>query len=558
MLNIFKILIRLVIPVAILLWSAACSRQPRHEATYAYVRSIIDSVPERALEILDSIPADRLQPGLDSARYILLHATAENKLHNLTTSDSLLKYILPIFKENNLTQETIHANYLIGRFLVLDNKFEDAMEYLMDAEDQLDENTTSYEKGLIYHTIADCYVNFLNGPSAIEYVDKAAVEFTKANLPIHYLYALSDKGIYLNNGMEYKKAENIFNQVLDSLKVYESEDIKMWCYDGLFRSMIGQDRYKEALEYYDFLSQTTDSIDDTTLGLMLIAERKAGSIQKADSLAISLLKAGNFWGLNEINFNEMPSEYLANAFYKQNEYNSDLIVSSYSESYPVLLRKNLELNKELNHELIKNKKLTDRLYITILLSLFIILSVIIYLFYRRSQYQKKEKALLYKDFIHFIQAYNKTLSDSSDIYSSSRKIIDKLLTKHALSLNTIIEVYYSNPDFIGPENKRIVRFIKESIDSISKKPEVLKDFGSIVNIKYDGIIDNLIMDIPSLKEEEILLFTLTASGFNNTTIAYILHATTSNHVAVKKTQLRKKIASQLPPVKAFPYLRAME
>lgn len=74
-----------------LLCLVACKQEPRHEETYRYVRSIIDSVPEQALLILDSIPMSELQSDLDSARYILLHATAENKLHANVTPDTVLK-----------------------------------------------------------------------------------------------------------------------------------------------------------------------------------------------------------------------------------------------------------------------------------------------------------------------------------------------------------------------------------------------------------------------------------------------------------------------------------
>ena len=111
-LTIFPIL---SIIVSMLLMFPCCTRIPQHEPQFQRARVVIDSCPECALAILDSIPISDLSPGLDSARSILLHAIAENKLYALATSDSTIQIAINVFQSYNAVDELRQAYYIQGR-----------------------------------------------------------------------------------------------------------------------------------------------------------------------------------------------------------------------------------------------------------------------------------------------------------------------------------------------------------------------------------------------------------------------------------------------------------
>lgn len=97
-----------------------CKEKPRHEAIYQRVRPLLDSIPEEALSILDSIPKKDLQPGLDSARYILLHAIAENKAYKFTTKDSTITLAIETFRTYNQIDDLRNSLFIQGWIRILD------------------------------------------------------------------------------------------------------------------------------------------------------------------------------------------------------------------------------------------------------------------------------------------------------------------------------------------------------------------------------------------------------------------------------------------------------
>ena len=137
-----------------LLMFTCCTRIPQHEPQFQRARAVIDSCPECALAILDSIPITELHPGLDSARYILLHAIAENKLYALATSDSTIQIAINVFQSYNAVDELRQAYYIQGRIARQNAEATEALVSLLESEKLIDSSTDPYEKGLIYSELA--------------------------------------------------------------------------------------------------------------------------------------------------------------------------------------------------------------------------------------------------------------------------------------------------------------------------------------------------------------------------------------------------------------------
>lgn len=366
-----------------------CKEKPRHEAIYQRVRPLLDSIPEEALSILDSIPKKDLQSGLDSARYILLHAIAENKAYKFTTKDSTITLAIETFRTYNQIDDLRNSLFIQGWIRILDQQFVAAIRPLLEAEELIDNRTPELEKGLIYHALADCCNFTSNGLMAIEYSRNAYSAYVNANKPIHALYNISDRAAYFNNMGDYRNAHKLLLSMLDSAKNTFNDDLIGWYYDGLGRSCIGLQNYDEALKYFQNLKEVKDTLDDMTEGLLVYAMTKAGNKSTADSIARQLVAADNLWAIKGITPITSSEDMLVDISARQENQMADVLNSTYANEYSSIIKENYTLRRNLMVTELKAKRLLNILLAILILITLLIASIGIYKFRQYAILQKK-------------------------------------------------------------------------------------------------------------------------------------------------------------------------
>lgn len=529
-----------------LLCLVACKQEPRHEETYRYVRSIIDSVPEQALLILDSIPMSELQSDLDSARYILLHATAENKLQGIETSDTILQRAIDIFREHNEVEHLRYACYLCGSAAYSHKEYAKCLPNLLEAEDLIDEKTPGYEKGLIYHALSDYCIKF-NGLTALNYIRKAYECYIESHKQVHAYYAKLSEAQILLNLTEYQEAKNILMPLIDSAVNIKDNELLRYSYEALGRSESGLDHPALAIKYLRKAEKMLGSLDEKTYAILLYSMKECGDTIHADSLARILLAQNNPWVVYALDLKRTSTEMMAEAYALQDESTYMEQQISYSNDYAVLISKNFQLKKAINKYKIKVRNLT--IYtLTILLLLLIVVGIYIFKTIQRKHKEERENALtLYNDFMSFIKFHNLKVSSMQTTFSKQSSTLSTILYKYIEAVNQLVNSCLNNNKSLNNIDPKLVALARKSISNLRSDSKIKDDLEVLVNFTHNNLANKLKEEFPTLDSRSYLLFLLIAAEVSPLVISQILNLNSREYLNVLKHRLKKKIIENNPP-----------
>ena len=90
--------------------------------------------------------------------------------------------------------------------------------------------------------------------------------------------------------------------------------------------------------------------------------------------------------------------------------------------------------------------------------------------------------------------------------------------------------------------------VKAIVDGLRSDPKAQKDLEKGLNEDYDEVVKKLREQLPKIKEEDILLFCFSASGFSSTTISTLLEKD-KPYVYNRLYRLKSRISSSDAPDK---------
>ncbi|MBD5182070.1 MAG: tetratricopeptide repeat protein [Bacteroidales bacterium] len=538
-LTIFTILSSIV---SMLLMFTCCTRIPQHEPQFQRARAVIDSCPECALAILDSIPITELHPGLDSARYILLHAIAENKLYALATSDSTIQIAINVFQSYNAVDELRQAYYIQGRIARQNAEATEALVSLLESEKLIDSSTDPYEKGLIYSELAHCSNDALNGEMAISYVKQAYTSYKEGCKPLHAAYALHDLAMFYTNNHQYQEAIELYQDIIHSADSLNYPALKENALAGLGYNYMGMGDYRKAIGFFHQIPDTADIMDNQTIAIMADAEFKTGNNQRADSLAQILKERGDYKWIYSANLHAIDIDSLIDAFRKQELFREEMYYDAYHDGFPTIIEKHFRLKEQLA----ESQNRIQTLWILFLVSVLIIVAIFAHIAIRNYRKRLKDKQQSYfylsTDFLTFLRDHNKHFA-ISDTLNSTKSI----LHQYSIIIHHLTNLYYGKNKDSLIAHKRMENTLNELICLLRENMEVLVELKNMVNINYSNIITHLEEEIPSLTEEERRLFLYMACGFSSLILTKIFELDNLAQFAAKKHRLKKKIMNHPSP-----------
>lgn len=541
----FIILLGILLP-------GGCSRSTPHEQTYTQVRALLDTMPERALAILDSIPSGQLQPGLDSARFILLHALAEDKCYALTTSDSTMNVAIKVFKEKRLSNELMNALYINSRILYNKDLYSDAFVSLIIAEELFIPETPFFERGLIYQQLAECCNITMNGNEAIGYAQKASDAYSIAKKPLHAAYSQLMMGIVYNNHGKYEDAIPIFKSLIDSASVWDNNDLLYEGADGIARSYYGKGEYDNALRYFRLLHRNNAFPDDKSTSLWIASEAKCGNKIFADSMANRMIEEGNIWVVESLNIDSINNRNIITAYSQIIDSSNNLLYNAYSNTLASTIKENSKIQKQLLEEQLLKHRII--IICIILISILIIIGcLIIRRYYRKQLYLEQEKNTQEiqdlkdtldkwkNDYQLFMQSSNKP-----GINSQSAINMDSF-TQQYVEIVNILATAWDTISMSTKTDKIILKKLTELSDKFHNEPKYINEIENIINFKHDNVVKHLIEEVPQLRDQEKLLFILITFGFSSSWITRIMKLPSINDYYTRKSRLKSKLITLSPP-----------
>lgn len=169
----------------------------------------------------------------------------------------------------------------------------------------------------------------------------------------------------------------------------------------------------------------------------------------------------------------------------------------------------------------------------------ILSTLILYLIARKSQAEKR---------LAEEEAENdRLMSIAEDLRSKASAAGKKQKGRSSDTLDRLCEQYYV---YEGTDNLqgKILKEVKAIVDGLRSDPKAQKDLEKGLNEDYDEVVKKLREQMPKIKEEDILLFCFSASGFSSTTISTLLEKD-KPYVYNRLYRLKSRISSSDAPDK---------
>ncbi|WP_297451366.1 hypothetical protein [uncultured Alistipes sp.] len=208
----------------------SCSRH--HDASADRIElaeRIMDSMPEKALALLDSIAEPERLPRADYALYCLLGTEAKDKTGQPSRSEERIAVASDYFGARRDYERAVRAYFYHSRVLSDLSDDKRRLTMLLRAEEYMPYSPDDNLKGLICYDIGEVYKSQYLEDEAIAYYEKSMLHFRKAGKVKNEMYALYRIGWAHMTKKDFDEAVTFFDRCLEGSKE---------CGDRTFVSMI--------------------------------------------------------------------------------------------------------------------------------------------------------------------------------------------------------------------------------------------------------------------------------------------------------------------------------
>lgn len=517
----------------------------KNEMIFSESESLLETDPDSALSVLDSILYPEELNAEEYNRYILLKIQAGYKSYQDITSDSTILSV----KEYYLKKEDIHnialSAYYCGCFFKESGKQKEAMSNYLLASSYA-ENTNDWNlKGLIENAIGVLLSEQFDFKEALRRFKKSAFFYNRAgnlkNEVISYIQ-IGDSYQYLEkpDSTLYYYMNSLHLADANSLRVEQScvrQNIGVY-YLGIGKQSNAAQYLKEALIYepnqigririYNILADLYSQSHQLDSAFMYINQ----SLQRKDSVKELYIDARLYEILS--NIREQQGDY--SGALESHKIYTDYLLSIFDTKTDKNL---LELQKKYDYEKVQVQNIRLRLNRTYLLFSFItgiiLISLVAYFFYRRVFLNKKKMSELEDKVIQ--------LKNMANDFDTKEKLFRSYLSRHfdILKKAASLEIY-ANRDTSKKNDFWLKKFNEIVYGQDTFNWDILYN---MMNELYEGFFIRLRNQYFQLDEVEFRIICLTYTKFTSDEIAIILKLSV-NTIHTKRSAIRKKIG-----IKAF-------
>ena len=419
-----RILPRIIAPLTLMvaLLFSACTSDPQTEALLLRADSFMESHPDTAYRLLDSIaPYMYGKPEALRMRHLLLAAHAQNKLYIPFTTDSIMKVVAEYYDHHGTSNERMLAHHLLGCTYRDMDKYEKALNTYHNAlqcADTLDADcdfTTYYS---IYGQIASIYRKNHIPEKELDAINKCSYYALKAKDTLNYI-----NGIQLTITTYYVLGdiEKMFKATDKASSLYAAigrKDKYVKAYYTAIHTLLVNEQYDQASELMAVYERESDIFDQKGD----ITDRRAEQYYYSQGLLA--LGKGNIKRAEErfrkLDSERFPTERAKGLMQLYQQLNNPDSVSKYStiysesvvNRYDTVRTEILEKTNTLDNNLRTNKTIEayrlkndwhKGILITIIV-LVLILFLVIYMIYRKKSNEYTEKTQEMQDKIDTIKS----------------------------------------------------------------------------------------------------------------------------------------------------------
>ena len=526
-----------------------CERHDEIRAKLELAERIMDSRPDSALAVLDSLTLS--YPTLDSDRdralYGMLYTQTLDKNHLDPKNDSLISFAVDYYDRKKDIPRQIISTYYRGRVLYHREQFPQALVSFYKAKELAENDSSFFWAGMACRGIADIYNDTYNSAEQLIYATKEYEYIKKSGRQPYLNYALHDLGTAMNNNGRIDEVLKITKNLLDSAILtnddylhYATLQLKAW-------SLIYATRYNEASPVISEVCKNKFATSEDSINLCSVLINTG--FEKEGAKLINTISDYNAPLKNLAKYTlyrklGQSDSALSEGHIIYRETNK-MFKSAMSQELTTSLADYFELNKRIDNAELRASRLTIML---IIVSSLLILSVICYVAIYIYKNQKQEIA----DKILFAEQLQESLKQSIEKNTSSSSLIKTLLVSKYELFEELSKIMAQYNDTKVARNK-IADRVKDLIESLSINGNKIKELEKQVNDLYNNLYSDFKNDLSGLKEADYLLYLFSIFGLSNTSIALLLKEDRIEAVYNRKRRLKDKI-KQLDVAKQERYM----
>ena len=504
--------------------------------------SIIESHPDSALAILDSLISPSLLDKARYNRYMLLRLQAKDKSYQDITEDTAIFNTKHYYTEKNDLPHAAMAAYYCGRIRFEQKDYKSAMTQYVEAERYAANIQDINLKALIQSAMGAALSEQMLAQQALPYFHRAVEYFHQAGNRKNEMISYQCIGrSYLISGQTdsalfyYNKAIEITKQLKDSSNMSIAK---------LNLAVLYIDQKKYAIAKTILLGVINYAKEDTYSEICLELTKIYSTENKTDS-ANWYLKKSLIQSKKDNNLYKIADIYETTTTIKEKEkdYNTALqnnklytlyLDSIFGQTQDAAL---LDIEKKYKFEQLKNEnmglvmeKQRILLYSAIggFLSLFVIM-----LFYRRNTLIKKQELEAEQKVYH--------LMDMAKTFDEKEQSLRSILLRQF----DIVKKTATLSSYIRKEDEKSNKLLKKFNEIVYGKEGLNWDvLYKTLNDLQNDFFKRLLERFPTLNDDEFRICCLTCADFSREEIGIILEMSVST-VQSKRNAIRKKL--DIPP-----------
>lgn len=173
-----------------------------NNATILQAEALLNSSPDSAWQLLETIPKPNKLPERDYAAWCLMHEHARYKCDDTITSDSLIRIATNYYDQTDDDTHAGQAWYVCGAILMDNEKDQSAMWAFKKAEERLSKTDNDNYLGLVYFCLGEIARRDLLYEVAATYYYQALSYFKSAHDDGHVFFAYRNLSLVLSDKTE--------------------------------------------------------------------------------------------------------------------------------------------------------------------------------------------------------------------------------------------------------------------------------------------------------------------------------------------------------------------
>jgi len=539
---------KLIIPLVFLFIFTGCHTSPPvHPSLLPSVDSLMNSRPDSAYNVLNSIPEGALHTRRDRAYYALLMTQARHKNYIPLRNDSLINVAVNYYKGSRNHEK--YARSLLYKGICVEEMKDPqkAMEIYAEAEKIALQTKDFLTTGLINSQMAWLYQKiFIENQVDIDRYKRSMEYFRLAGHKRNEYSVASLLGQKYRSTAQLDSAYHYLHMALDLAREMEDSVALFHNYSLLASTYLIDEDYPHAraIALYIIRNHGTVPFSSETYHTLSRAYAMMGKADSARYYYENIKKS------SDPNSIHSQLKTLTEVLKAENNYQDAI---HYSEQYRRLAdsiidesrRMDLyEIEQRYNNQRLENinQRLEYRTrmnhYMIVLISLIaVIVTIIFCVIIDRKHQDINEKISFIEQLKTESALYNNTLLEKLDKQNLVETQLKEVLEKRIQTIRELIDLSYR----YGGVPDAFVKHFNKTMNINRLSEGALDDLSEVVNAKYDGVIDHLTEKHPDLNSDDINLIGLLCCGFSATEMSVFYNHGNGKSIYSRKRRLALKL-----------------